>query len=89
MMHEIKILKHFADEISKGNKTFEIRKNDRGYQKGDFVRFKVIDENGSFYDGTKYTKHSIHDKLFEITYVLSGWGIEKDYVAFSFCEVKR
>ena len=42
MKHELKILKQFADEIIIGNKNFEIRKNDRGYQKGDFIDFLAI-----------------------------------------------
>lgn len=42
MIHEIKILKQFADEIISGNKNFEVRKNDRGYQKGDLIKFNAI-----------------------------------------------
>lgn len=83
MIHKIKILEQFADEIISGNKNFEIRKNDRGYQKGDLIWFEVADEYGNRRDGKRYTKHPLHDKLYEITYVLSGWGIEKDYVVLA------
>ena len=31
--HKLKILESFADDVCIGNKNFEIRKNDRGYQK--------------------------------------------------------
>ncbi|MCR5704487.1 MAG: DUF3850 domain-containing protein [Eubacterium sp.] len=86
MTHKIKILKQFADEIHMGNKTFEVRKNDRGYQKGDCICFDVIDEYGHELNGEKYTKHPIVGRTYRITYVLSGWGIEKDYVVFSFCK---
>lgn len=87
MTHKIKIQKQFADEIAKGNKTFEVRKNDRAYQTGDNIIFEVIDEDGNKYDGKDYLKHSIDGKMYQITYVLSGWGIEKDYVVFSFYKV--
>lgn len=33
MIHELKILKSFADAIISGDKTFEVRHNDRGFQK--------------------------------------------------------
>ena len=41
-LHKIKILEEFADSVLFGDKTFEIRKNDRGYQRGDLVRFIVM-----------------------------------------------
>ena len=37
--HKLKILENFADDVYIGNKNFEIRKNDRGYQKGDTIKF--------------------------------------------------
>ena len=39
--HKIKIDEEFADAVLCGDKNFEIRKNDRGYQKGDHVIFDV------------------------------------------------
>lgn len=35
--HELKILRPFADAISRGEKTFEVRKNDRNFEAGDIV----------------------------------------------------
>ena len=43
MTHEIKIQKEFANAVFLGEKTFEVRNNDRGYQKGDLIEFKVMD----------------------------------------------
>jgi ASC-1-like (ASCH) protein len=77
MKHELKILKQFADEIKQGNKYFEVRKNDRAYQKGDVIQFKAIEKHG---DMEIEVEHPINHVLYEITYVLSGWGIEKGYV---------
>ena len=43
MTHELKIQKQWADAKLAGEKPFEIRRNDRGFQKGDIVRYKVVD----------------------------------------------
>lgn len=74
MIHELKLEYQFQQPILDGEKTFEVRYNDRGYQKGDLVRFRVVDR--------KNAVEPIENKLYEITYVLSGWGIEEAYVVF-------
>lgn len=73
---EKKIFQQFADAILDGSKTFEIRQNDEGYQKGDIIKFNVVDD-------WKITQHlhGLNDKLYEITYVLSGWGLQEGFVA--------
>lgn len=82
MTHEIKILEQFADAVYKGRKTFEIRKNDRGYQNGDRIHFTVVK------DGTPYVlEHPLNAHLFGITYVLNGWGIKEDYCVFSIIDL--
>ena len=76
-LHEIKLNEEFADAVLNGEKRFEVRSNDRGYQKGDLIQFEVIRSNGlrSF--------HELNDDIrFEITYVLSCWGIKDGYVVF-------
>lgn len=80
MNHELKIYKNYADAIVSGDKTFEVRKNTRGFQAGDTVEFTL--------EPPMAAKHPIEYKKFEITYVLSGFGIEPDYVVFSICEME-
>ena len=80
MRHEIKILEDFADSVLSGDKPFEVRKNDRGYQRGDIVKFKVITEGKAFV--FLRDDHPLNDKEYMITYVLSGWGIQEGYVVF-------
>lgn len=81
MTHVLKLNYHFATAVSLGEKNFEIRKNDRGFQKGDYVAFVVVNDDGKpFYDDPQ--KSCLYNKLFEITYVLNGWGIDKDMVVF-------
>lgn len=43
MIHELKIQKQWADAKLAGEKPFEVRINDRGFQKGDCIRYKVVD----------------------------------------------
>lgn len=47
--HSLKIKPEFLKDIIEGNKTFEIRKNDRGFQVGDRVRL-VDEENKRYID---------------------------------------
>ena len=78
--HEIKLFVNFADSILSGEKPFEIRKNDRGYQKGDYIGFTSMmrdPDTGELFPAG----HEIDDHLFEITFVLSGWGLQNGYVA--------
>lgn len=79
--HNLKILNDFADAVYDREKTFEIRLNDRGYQRGDKIHFNVIDKNGSEVD------HCLNDMDYEITYVLNGWGLKEDYVVFGIKEI--
>lgn len=79
-IHKLKILNDFADSVVVGDKTFEIRENDRGYQKGDFIQFQAIEKNG--YE----INHIINKKMYEITFVLNGWGIKNGYVALAIKE---
>lgn len=91
--HYIKLKKQFCDAVYFGDKPFEIRKNDRCYQKGDHIKFLPVNETGDLLiiDGKKIPSvdHPIEDKEYEITYVLSGWGLERDYVVFGIKEVKE
>ena len=79
MVHEIKLRESFADAVICREKTFEVRLNDRGYQKGDYIVFKVVTD-----DGLAPVDSVLNKWFFEITYVLSGWGIKEDYCVFGF-----
>lgn len=83
--HELKLNNEFADAVLCGEKNFEIRENDRGFQKGDHVVFHVINPKATF--GSFYVDHPLNDKEFEIVYVINGWGLKNGYVVFSIREV--
>ena len=80
MTHKLKLYKEYADAVLSGEKSFEIRFNDRGYQKGDFIEFNVV-------DGIYEINHPLNDKKFVITYILHGWGLQENWCALAIKEV--
>ena len=86
--HHLKLNEQFCNDVLSGKKSFEIRLNDRNYQVGDHVIFHAvhsIDEDGVVW----FANHEINDKEYEITYILSGWGLKDGYVAFTVKEIKN
>ena len=75
--HNIKIKQQYADAVLCGDKTFEVRYNDRGYQKNDRVIFTVVDDAG-----IKIFTHPLNEKEYEITYLIHGFGLGKDWCVF-------
>lgn len=64
MIHELKIFPEYFNKVVSGEKTFEIRKNDRNFLVGDYIALnEFIRESG-------YTGRSA---LYRITYV-AGHG---------------
>ena len=82
---EMELQKDFADSILSGDLTFIVHDNDKGYQKGDLIAFKAVDHTGFMHK--RIYGHPINDKLFEITYVSSGYGIREGFVALCIREV--
>ncbi len=90
--HDLKLSIEFCDAVLSGEKAFEVRKNDRGFQKGDLIRF--IPTDGTSYrssDGTirEHAKHEISGHTYKITYILNGWGIKNGYVVLGIKEIKN
>lgn len=71
-MHYLKIYPKYFNAVLNGKKTFELRKNDRGFQVGDDILLRE-------WDNISYSGREI---LAEITYILddSFVGLEKGYV---------
>lgn len=76
MTHRIKLKEQYVEAVEAGEKTFEIRYNDRGYQKGDLIKFVVVKN-----DGDEVGLNTL--PIYEITYVQSGLGMEGGYVALA------
>lgn len=81
--HDLKLSTEFCDAVLSGEKTFEVRKNDRGFQTGDLIRFIPT-------DGTvrEHAKHEISGHTYKITYILNGWGLKNGYVVLGIKEIK-
>lgn len=77
MTHKIKLYNEYCDAVLRGDKTFEVRWDDRNYKRGDLIKFIPVASGGL------PIEHPIKNKTYEITYVLSGWGINKGYCVFS------
>ena len=74
-IHELKILPEYFDAVRCGDKRFEIRKNDRNFQRGDILRLKEL-------DGKEYTGEEMD--VF-VRYVLYDWpdGLKDGYCIMS------
>lgn len=62
--HELKTIPPFFDHIWNGNKSFELRENDRGFQVCDILYLREFIPSGM------YTGRSIHAR---VDYVLEGF----------------
>lgn len=72
--HTLKICKKYADAVMSGAKTFEIRKNDRGYKVGDKIVFAVYPR----------PQHPLNGATYRIDYILDDFeGLAQKYVALA------
>lgn len=79
-VHDVKLGTTFFDDVKTGRKTFELRKNDRGYKEGDTI---VLHE---YKDGTT-TSRTITKK---IVYMLEDFtGLEDGYCILGLGEVEE
>lgn len=76
-IHELKTWEEYFQEVFMGHKTFEVRKNDRNFKKGDVLILKEWDNKKERYTGREMVRN--------ISYILEGgqFGIEKDYVVLA------
>lgn len=82
MIHELKILPEFFNAVISGEKTFEIRKNDRPFHKGDLLALNEF--NGQYWTGNSC--------LVYVDYILNNPEyVKKDMVVMAIkpCSVFR
>ncbi|RKW05197.1 MAG: DUF3850 domain-containing protein [Streptococcus sp.] len=63
MIHKIKLSHEFWSDVVNGRKTFELRKNDRNYQVGDYLLLKEV----------KNSSPTTRECLVEVTYKLENY----------------
>ncbi|WP_400195257.1 ASCH/PUA domain-containing protein [Candidatus Methanomassiliicoccus intestinalis] len=74
MIHELKILPEYFEAVAGGAKSFELRKDDRGFTVGDEIILKE-------WNGTEYTGRSVKK---QISYILKNYtGLAEGYAILS------
>jgi hypothetical protein len=82
MIHELKTLPEYFNAVLSGEKTFEVRKNDRPFHKGDLLALNEYDPEGKCYTGRSCLVY-IDYILDNTDYCKSGYVI----MAIKPCEV--
>lgn len=85
-LHTVKTWPSCFQAVKRGEKRFEIRRDDRGYQKGDLLHQREYDPKRGLVESDRYTGDSITHR---IAYVLTGgqFGLEPGFVALSLEDV--
>lgn len=92
--HVLKCWPVYFDALKSGLKNFEVRRDDRGFQKGDTLVFQRTHEKHLHQVQYNYHGKPEHELRFTINWVLTGgqFGIEPGYVVLAlapFSEVKH
>lgn len=76
-IHELKTWKEYFEEVFMGRKTFEVRKNDRNFKKGDIIILKEWDNETDDYTGRQMERG--------VSYILQGgqFGIDNGFVVMA------
>ena len=76
MTHELKTWPEYFEEVWNGNKTFELRKNDRKFEAGDILVLREYDPASGTY---------LRETIRHVDYVLNGpcFGLEEGYCIMS------
>lgn len=83
--HRLKTWPSYFDAMKRGEKTFEVRRDDRGFQKGDILVLQRTQEENVFAVDWVYGSDPLRAKQEmrrRVVYVLTGgrFGIEPGYV---------
>ena len=80
-VHELKSWPLFMDLFQHSGVRFDVRVNDRNFQKEDFLLFREYDSSAH---SPKYGTRAL---LFKVTYTLSGWGVSPGHIALGLTRV--
>lgn len=83
--HILKLNERFAGEVLTGRKRFEIRFNDRCFQRGDEVKFIVVNDEPV----KNEIAEELEGRLYRITFVVTGYGLKEGFVVFGFEEIEE
>lgn len=74
--HELKILPTYYNEVENGIKNFELRKDDRDYRVGDYLKLKEWNN--------EYTGRVFYVRISYILKNCPDYGLKKGYVILGF-----
>lgn len=83
MIHELKTWPEYFQAVTRGDKTFELRKNDRNFQEGDHLTLmEYVPQGHGVYKPNSIGYYTGAFVTMRITYVLHGGrlGVEQGYV---------
>lgn len=78
--HKLKTDPKVFQDVLDGNKTFEIRFNDRDFQAGDELILKETLHSGEEIKEGSPLEYTGREISTEVTYVLSGYGLQEGWV---------
>ena len=84
--HILKCWPAYFDAIARGDKNFEVRRDDRGFQKGDILILqRTRDDNPLEVDRFDLSDKALYEIRRRISYILTGgqFGIEPGYVVMA------
>jgi ParB family chromosome partitioning protein len=80
MVHKLKTVQPFFNQVKEGIKKFELRKNDRDFKKGDILILEEYDPEDALDEESKNDGYTGKIFAVRIDYMLENFaGIEKDY----------
>jgi ASC-1-like (ASCH) protein len=81
MEHELKCYPSYFDAMKRGEKNFEVRRDDRGFQRGDTLQLRRFEQAYGTYTGDRLYK--------KITFILTGGqlGIEPGFVVMALVDI--
>lgn len=88
-LHRLKTLAPYWERVQSGEKTFEIRKNDRDFQVGDTLELEYYNPDKPIQQGFDYYPTQII--LARVNYILSGgkFGLDTDYCIMAIELIKQ
>ena len=81
--HSLKTLPPYWERVQTGEKTFEIRKNDRDFQVGDILELEYYDPNKQIVVGYNFNCPPIIAAVVKYVFCGGQYGLETGYCIMS------
>lgn len=89
--HRLKTWPVYWDAVASGDKPFEVRRDDRGFQKGDVLVLQKFHPDLGYMPDPEKGRYSTLDLRRRVTWILTGgqFGIEAGYVVLGLAPEER